>query len=490
MKNNGSLIICALAASGVIWVAGSILAYASIKNGDFETGTFNGWKADVNWVVSNDSKIHYSGWEGKYWAWSGGTGEASTGTLVSDLFILDKEAISFLITGWSSIQGSGKPRKWNYVTVSLEKGEEIARVYAPNTTKFVRVFLDVRQHKGKKAFLKAVDDADEDTYSMLGIDDVRTVDLPADLKVTAKYRPVFDRKNLIVLEDSEYRVDFDRKTGSLLRLYCKKPKLDLILEPRLAGSFRFALPIPGKEPWQTIEANWIFGKDQTLTNYKIIAGKKLELFWEGPLKNYLGEDFLVSATETVELVDGGVLFQLEIANQTNFPVGEVYFPVIGGIIGLGSKKMDLKNTLLLRPQANGEFTEAEIFKTFLNMSPFGDQGPEQYYAYPQNQPESWIALYQPKNHSYVYFGTRDPEKRNVVFRLVLEPASSGTIRDDGNWPREEELEGIPCGVEASIVEFASSLIKSKYTTAPVLIKYGEGKPSDISHWHKDNLILR
>jgi hypothetical protein len=63
------------------------------------------------------------------------------------------------------------------------------------------------------------------------------------------------------------------------------------------------MPIPGKEPLLTIDANWIFGHDQALSSSRI-EGKRLDLRWDGPLVNYLGEKFGASAAMSVELRDG------------------------------------------------------------------------------------------------------------------------------------------------------------------------------------------
>ena len=54
---------------------------AQVVNGGFESGGFEGWTADPNWVVVDNSCGYYSGWTGKYWAWSGGKGEAAMGVL-------------------------------------------------------------------------------------------------------------------------------------------------------------------------------------------------------------------------------------------------------------------------------------------------------------------------------------------------------------------------------------------------------------------------
>ncbi len=442
----------------------------AIANGTFEDGTFRGWTADSNWVVVDNSCGYYSGWSGKYWAWSGGKGEAATGTLKSLPFVMDKEAVRMLISGWSSIHGTGKPRRWNYVTLNLEDGTEIDRVYAPDTTTFVPVFLDGSKGKGRKVTVCAVDDADQPTFSMLCIDDVRTVNMPASYHRPIRALPAFNARRSIRLEDEACLVEVSRSNGSVTRVRDKKGGLDLILEPRLAGSYRFALPIPGKEPWQTIEANWIFGRDQRLSSWTIDNGK-LTLRWNGPLTNYLGARYGVAVTETIELKDQGLLFHLSIDNPTAYPVGEVYFPIVGGVQGLGKTRGQLKATQMIRPAADKGTTSAEIFRVFNNMSWLGDQGPEQFFAYPESQPEPWVGLFSPKVGRAVYLGARDQANRKLYVRLELVPASSGTTREDGNWPRPEELRGLPVGVELSFVDIANCPARRTYEAAPVFLRF-------------------
>ena len=474
-------------------------AAAQVINGGFESGGFEGWTADTNWVVVDNSCGYYSGWSGKYWAWSGGKGEPAMGVLTSKPFVLDKDAVRLLISGWSSIHGTGQPRRWNYVTLNLADGTEIDRVYAPDTTAFVPVLLDGSRHRGEKVFLRAVDDADQPTYSMLCIDDVRTADLPRDFAQPVKPLPKFDPKRSLRLEDQNCCVEVSRANGSITRVHDKKSGLDLLLEPRLAGSYRFALPIPGKEPWQTIEANWIFGKDQKLTSHSV-ESNRMTLRWDGPLKNYLGEPFDVSVTTTIELRDEGVWFGLKIGNASRYAVGETYFPTLGGIKGLGTTRGQLQRTEMVRPSgaaaagrkgrgkakaeaapppAGAGFTTSAIFKVFNNMAPFGDQGPEQFYAYPETQPEPWVGFYAPGAARSVLIGARDPADRSLYLRLELIPASSGTTRDDGNWPRPSELRGAPVGVELSFVDCKGGPAGKSYEAAPVFLKFLDGGAAEM-----------
>ena len=467
-------------------LAGAHAARADVTNGGFESGDFKGWIADPNWVVVDNSCGYYSGWAGKHWAWSGGKGEPAMGNLKSQPFVLDKPAVRMLISGWGSVFGTGQPRHWNYVTLNLEDGTEIDRVWAPDGTTFVPAFLDGSKYRGRKVYIQAVDDADQPTFSMLCIDDVHTADLPPELTRPAPTLPAFDPDRSAKLEDARYLVEVSRANGSITRIQDKVGGLDLILEPRLAGSFTFALPIPGKEPWQTLEANWIHGREQRLSSCRL-DGNRLTLRWDGPLHNYLGEAFPVAASMTIELRDGGVQFDFRISNRSQLPVGETYFPALGGIQGLGKTAGQLKATQLMRPSgrkrpvAAGQpapepltCAAATIFQVFGNMAPFGDQGPEQFYAYPDPQPQPWVGFTAPKMRRSAIIGVRDPRDRNLVARLMLSPSSSGSTRDDGNWPRPEELNGLPVGVEFSFVDTVGGPAGQNYSAAPVFLQFLDG----------------
>lgn len=472
---------------------------AEVENGGFENGEFDGWIADPNWVVVDNSCGYYSGWVGKHWAWSGGKGETATGILKSKPFRLDKDTVQMHLSGWNSVMGTGQPRKWNYVTLNLEDGTEIDRVYAPNMTAFVPVILDGSRFRGKTVYIQAVDDADQETFSMLCIDDVRTLNYPQGYSKPVRRLPRFDSGRSFKIENDLYRVEVSRTNGSITRILDKKAGLDLLLEPRLSGSFRFSLPIPGKESWQTLEANWISGKDQRLTSHQL-KDDQLILHWNGPLKNYLKESFNVSASMTIELRDGGILFSFNVDNKSSYAVGETYFPVLGGIQGLGKKQGQLKETELVLPSGPPEsnrkrqtaatdtvvsastsptFTTSNIFKVFINMSWLGDQGPEQFFAYPKTIPEAWAGFTSSGLGRSVLLGTRRGNDRDLFVRLELIPASSGNTRDDGNWPRPSELRGAPVGVELSFVDTKGGTPGDSYNAEPVFLQFMDGDGSGM-----------
>lgn len=447
---------------------------ADLTNGGFESGGFAGWEADPNWVVVDNSCGYYSGWGGKWWAWSGGSGEPALGRLTSKPFVLDRDAVSLLISGWSSVRGTGEPRRWNYVTLNLSDGTEIDRVYAPDTTAFVPAWLDGSKHRGETVYVQAVDDADQPTFSMLCLDEVRTADLPKGYADPLPSLPPFDPSASVRLEDDNILVEVSRATGSITRVHDKKTGLELIREPRLAASYRFALPLPGKEPWETIEANWILGAQQDPPKCRVEADA-LTVRWAAPLTNYLGEEFDVSATMRIELRDGGALLSLELDNGTPYAVGETYFPVLGGLQGLGETRVQARATRTVRPAADRACVSSDIFRVFSSMSWLGDQGPEQFYAFPDTQPAPWVGLVAPRHGRSVLLSAGEPSCRPLVVRLELVPAGSGTVRDDGNWPRPEELGGLPVGVELSFVDTVGCPTGRVYRAAPCLLRFLDGE---------------
>jgi hypothetical protein len=76
----------------------------------------------------------------------------------------------------------------------------------------------------------------------------------------------------------------------------------------------------------------------------------------------------------IELTGAAARWTLRIENRTRHAIGEVFFPRLGGLTGLGRDGRALKATQLVRP-APGGLVSSDIFLVFTNVSPLGDQGP-------------------------------------------------------------------------------------------------------------------
>lgn len=460
--------------------------YADVINGNFETGNFNGWTADSNWKVDNNAGRLYTGMEGRYFAWSGGQGEAAIGILKSKPFKLDNDGVEVWMAGWSKFGGAGSA--WNYVTLNTADGRELDRVYAPGGLSFTRLVLDGRGYQGESVYLEAVDNADLHAYAMFCVDDVGTTSLPplkplppspenAGTTSLQPWRPLpplpeYDPEKSIKLENHLYQVDVNRENGTITRIRDKVGGLDLIREPRLADNFKFSLPLPGKEPWQTIEANYIFGKEQQLTSFEQSC-QSMVLHWKGPLKNYLGELFDASVTMKIEFVGDSIEFRLKIDNSTRYIIGEVYHPIIGGVMGLGYTYNDLKKTLFLRSTGIGT-SSADMFRVFDNYSVLGAQGPEQFYVYPASASKPWMEFYLPRVNRSMYFCAHDMLEREKILHLEMFPGHSGAPREDGNWPRPEELDGLPVGVLVKYVNIANHPAGQSFEATPVVLQFHDG----------------
>jgi hypothetical protein len=176
----------------------------------------------------------------------------------------------------------------------------------------------------------------------------------------------------------------------------------------------------------------------------------------------------------LELTPEGIVFNLQVENHTPYQVGEVFFPILGGLRGLGKTSADLKQTLFIYPTATNGVASNDVFRVFANNpnSGLGDQGPEQFYSYPSEITQPWMAFCAPQLNRSVYLSTRPYS--SLVVRLEMLPGNSETMREDGNWPRREDLKGQPVGIKASFVDFPNSPSNHVYKAQPVLLTFRDG----------------
>jgi hypothetical protein len=369
--------------------------------------------------------------------------------------------------------------RWNYVTLNLEDGTELDRVYSPNSTVFTPMVLDGSGHKGSRVFVEAVDDAAEPSFAMLCIDSVRTVDLPPAMPSVLKVADG-DPANHIRIENDLYLVEVKRFNGAISRIHDKKSGLDVVLEPRLADNFAFALPVVGREAWTNTEANRILGVSQRLTGHTL-ENDVLTLRWGGPLTSVFGVFYDVSAEMTIALRGEQIEFGLSIDNRTNLEIGEVYYPIIGGTMGLGNTEYQRKSTIRTVPAGAGSDAQ-RIYRTFNNMTPFGELWPEQLFVYPHTLSMPWMHLYAPRHNRGVYFAAHDPVRRVITAQLMHKPGLASS-RVDGNWPRPEELDGMPAGVSMNFVHMAYHPAGQAFTAAPVVLRFHDGDASDAAEFY-------
>lgn len=442
------------------------------ENADFEFGDLRAWTGDPNWRADNNAAGGwYNGWGGKWYAWSGQGGEQATGKLRSPTFKLSRPGVEILLAGWADNRGQ-TPDRWNYVTLNLVDGTELDRRYAPNSVTFTPVVLSGVGHVGAHAYVEAVDDAPGGSYSMLCIDEVSLVDMKVEASLHAVRKA--NANKVHVVENDLYRIEVNRKNGAIRRIFDKKGGLELIREPRLADNFDFTLPIRKAESWMSTEANFIRGRNQRLTACEH-DGDSLNLKWDGPLESVFDEEYDASVSMRIALEGKDIIFSLHIDNRTALEIGEVYYPILGGMQGLGSTQAEIKDTVMALPSSAG-LQSARPFHTFQNMSPFGTLYPEQFHRYPDVLSMPWLDLYSPQLRRGVYFGAHDPVARNKTLHLQLLPGAASQ-RADGNWPRPDELKGAPSGVRLCLVHIPYYPAGQPFEASPVVLRFHDGD------WH-------
>jgi hypothetical protein len=446
---------------------------------DFESGNLSGWTADANWRVDDNSAGGwYSGWQGDGFAWSGQGGENKTGKLRSRTFVLERDGVEAWIAGWADIQGRTADR-WDYATLNLADGTELDRVYAPNTTTFTRKFLRGKGNKGKEVYIEAVDDGAEGSYSMICLDGIVQRDGPKPLQFP-KYRGGCG----VRLENDFYSIEIARRNGAIARILDKKAGVDFIREPRLAGNFKFTLPIRGAAAWQATEANYVMGEQQALSAVKR-EGDSLELTWRGPLTSVLGRKYDVDVVMRIALEEDRIAFGLEVDNRTDLEIGELFYPMLGGTVGLVPNSsdyfVDSRQTVMVVPGRAGA-QSALVFQNFANQSWLGILGPEQHYGYPDQLCMPWVDFYQKDIDRGLYIGAVDPVVRYKVIHVEMFPGSSGP-RAGGNWPTAEEAGELPTGLRVSLVHMPYSPPHTRFEAAPVVVAAHGGDWREAARLH-------
>ena len=266
------------------------------------------------------------------------------------------------------------------------------------------------------------------------------------------------------VENDLYRVDVNPKNGAIRGLFDKAGKQDIIAEPRLAESFRLLLPLPG------MHANYIMGVAQKLTSLKKTRDGAT-LRWDGPLVNERGK-FDLAVTARIEFAGEAVQCRISVENRTKFKLAEVWYPILGGMMGLGNGD-ERKQTTLLIPHGFTQWTR-DIFRDFgSDIEWLGCLTPEHAFPYPGWMPMPWCCFYHRGLKRGLYFAAHDREPRAKVLRFSMEPGIAHG-RVGGNWPRPDELNGRPAGVTMNWTSFPYAKPGETFDGPPVVLQCHEG----------------
>ncbi|MFH1008576.1 MAG: DUF6259 domain-containing protein [Candidatus Latescibacterota bacterium] len=279
-----------------------------------------------------------------------------------------------------------------------------------------------------------------------------------------------NHRETIALENDCYRLEMDSEHGAIHRIYDRIACLELIAEPRLAANFQVLLPL------RDMQANTLLGKEQRLTAFEQTA-QGVTLYWKGPLENPQGA-FDLDVAMHIELAGQAISFRLDVHNRTPFQVAEVWYPLLGGITGIGERK----DTEAMIPFM-GESCYPDLFQNFRGMVELGTPVPEYFFPYSTSMPMPWVDLYNRRLERGVYFSCHDTVPRFGALRFQMQPGIAHGRLD--TWPRSEELDkNIPAGITANWVNFPYTQPGETFEGPPVVVQCHEGD------WHEGARIYR
>lgn len=281
------------------------------------------------------------------------------------------------------------------------------------------------------------------------------------------------------LENSFYLLEFQPRNGALVRLRDKVGRVELITEPRLAENFRLLLPLP------KMHANYILGREQKLTEAFVVPPSggipgqhkppeggttNIRLHWSGPLRNERGA-FDLDVTMWIELAGEEIRFRCGVKNGTKYKLAEVWYPILGGMTGIGSAR-DRKNTRVLVPYLFSQWTR-NLFHNFGTGQCLGIFGGEYSFNYAREMSMPWTSLYNPGRQRAVYFAAHDHVARCKSLTFGMTPGNA-TQRAGGDWPTSAEAKGLPVGVRMSWTFFPYTKPGETFDGAPIVLRCHSG----------------
>ncbi len=265
----------------------------------------------------------------------------------------------------------------------------------------------------------------------------------------------------------------DSRTGNLMGIAWKEPKLEVIQEPRLGENFRLRLPRPG------YEANYFLSSEQQVA--------RIEERADGVTCHY---DSLRNARETLDVkvryhlraVQDRLEFSIEIENATDLPVAEVFFAIAGGQKGLEARE----DTESFVP---GVFTNLapDLFRGFGGSYGGGNLGirySAQGFIYSGfEMTMGWTEFFNRRANLGLYYANHDPEPRVTGPYYELRPFAKTAVIGD-KWPSPADLPaGEPIGLTMGWLNFPYAG-KGACRLGPIALQIHQGD------WHEGSQLYR
>ncbi|MCX7705303.1 MAG: DUF6259 domain-containing protein, partial [bacterium] len=286
----------------------------------------------------------------------------------------------------------------------------------------------------------------------------------------------FHDMKFINLENKFYRIEINPENARILQITEKFTGLNFISDARLAESFRILLPLPD------YKCNYIYGNRQKPPE---ITQRKtgVEFYWDSPLINEKGS-FYLDFRLSIILEDEKIIFRCKSRNNTVYQIAELWFAFIGGLNGLGKNCRTKEETEIFIPTGNLPWTK-KIFQDFGNTrgQTLGCLGPEHTFHYPGFLCMPWLSLFNRKINKSLFFAALEEIPRVKILRISLEPGS-GEMRPYGNYPRQEEIDGLPSGIVINWVHVPYTKQNEEFVSCDIVLQVHDGS------WQESGALYR
>lgn len=254
------------------------------------------------------------------------------------------------------------------------------------------------------------------------------------------------------------RVTIDPVFGTLLSIRDAKRDIELVGEQRLAENFRLLVPLPD---WR---GHYIIGCEQKLAECHV-SEAKAELIWRD-LHSQRGA-FAIEFRLKISIHDNAVLFHASLTNHSEFPVEEVWAPVLGGM----ANQAEADEWQLHYATSLGLAYPWSFYQQCRNVY-LGPPNPTDTISYPGAAAMPWLDLSHTKARKGVYFCQEDPEPRFGSWVFQLNP-SANWGGSSYVWP-DPSVENRPVGLTLAWTAFAHVAPGNEWASAPFAVRFHDG----------------
>ncbi|HEV2499940.1 MAG TPA: DUF6259 domain-containing protein [Terriglobia bacterium] len=276
-----------------------------------------------------------------------------------------------------------------------------------------------------------------------------------------------------IIETEICTLQLNPVNGDLVGIRWKNPQIEVIQEPRLGENFRILLPRAH------YEANYFCSRNQKVDRIEATSAGVTCVY--NSLYNER-EKIAVTVRYHIRQVEARLEFSIEIENQTDLPLAEVFFGIVGGQQGL----INRNDTESLVPGLNDNLAPG-IFTDFraggYGGGNLGIRCDAAGFLYPGNMQMGWIEFYNRKADVGLYYANHDPENRVTGLYFEVQPFVKTAVVGD-NWASPADVPpGQPIGLTMGWLKFPYTK-QGAFNSGPVALQVHPGD------WHEGSELYR